>query len=240
MLYKQAWYLKEKENERIYEIPKNYCKVLPWIYEKIFQTNPDPIVELTHSSDGHFEQPFIALAISIQGFALGCRPIIAIDSFYMSGSYDGALFSTSAYDANDSMFPLALGIMSSKNYYDWSCFLQKLKMVVGDKEVVIIPYGHPALLRSVLEIFGYNNHAYCYRHLKDNFNAFLSRNNTRGNKCKECALQWLDSIAYACRDEDYNANLLELRIYGEPLAKWVEENGPEHWAMSKFPIKRWG
>ena len=52
--------------------------------------------------------------------------------------------------------------MSSKNYYDWSWFLQKLKMVVGDKEVVIISYRHPTLLRSVPEIFGYDNHAYCY------------------------------------------------------------------------------
>ena len=106
--------------ERIYGIPKNYYKLLPWMCEKIVQTNPRTIVELTHSNDGHFEQLFIAHAISIQGFAIGCRPIIPIDSSHMSGPYGGALFSTTTYDVNDYMFPLAFWIMSSKNYEDWS------------------------------------------------------------------------------------------------------------------------
>ena len=50
---------------------------------------------------------------------MGCRPIIAIDSAHMSGPYDSALFSTTAYNANDSMFPLAFEVMSLKNYEDW-------------------------------------------------------------------------------------------------------------------------
>ena len=53
--YNQAWNLKEKAKERIYGIPKNYYKLLPWMCERIFQTNPGIIVELTHSNDGHFE-----------------------------------------------------------------------------------------------------------------------------------------------------------------------------------------
>ena len=122
--------------------------------ERIVQTNSGSLVELTHSSDGNFEQLFIAHAISIPRFAIGCRPIIAIDSSHMSGPYGGALFSTTTYDANDCMFPLACGIMSSKNYEDWSWFLEKLKTIIGENEVVIIPYIHPALLRSVLRIFG--------------------------------------------------------------------------------------
>ena len=47
---------------------------------------------------------------------MGCQPIIAIDSFYMSGPYSGALFSATSYDANDNMFPLVCGVMSSENY----------------------------------------------------------------------------------------------------------------------------
>ena len=60
---------------------------------KIVATNPGNIVELRHSSDGHFEQLFVAYSISIQGFAIGCQPIIAINSAHMSGPYKGALFS---------------------------------------------------------------------------------------------------------------------------------------------------
>ena len=51
------------------------------------------------------------------------------------------------------MFPLAIGVMSSENYEDWSWFLENLKKVVGDKEVIIYN-RRPALLRSVPKIFG--------------------------------------------------------------------------------------
>ncbi|RVW94875.1 hypothetical protein CK203_034615 [Vitis vinifera] len=170
----QLWNIKEKANERIYREPKYYYRLLPWMCEKMVATNPGSIAELGHSSDGHFEQLFVA---------------------------------------------------HSK--------------VVGDKEVVIISDRHPALLRSVPEVFGLENHAYCYRHLKENFSSFLSKHYTRGNKGKENALQFLDSIAYARLEHDYNVSMFELRKYNDALAKWVEENELEHWAMSKFPKQRW-
>ena len=147
--------------------------------ERIVQTNPRTIIELTHSNDGYFEQLFIAHAISIQRFAMGCCPIIASDSSHMSGPYGGALFSATEYDANDYMFLLAFKIMSLENYEDWSWFLVNLKTIVGENEIVIISDRHPALLRSGPKIFGAENHAYFYRHLKENFSTFISRHNTK-------------------------------------------------------------
>ena len=44
------------------------------------------------------------------------------------------------------------------------------------------------LLHSVPEIFGGENHAYCYHHLKENFSSFLNKYNIKGNKGKENAL----------------------------------------------------
>ena len=117
--------------------------------------------------------------------------------------------------------------------------MQNLKKVVGNKEVVIILDRHPFFLRSVSEVFGVENHAYCYRHLQENFSSFLSKHNTRGSKGKENALQFLDSIAYARFAHDCNVSMFELRKYNDTLATWVEENALEHWAMSKFPKQRW-
>ena len=79
----------------------------------------------------------------------------------MSGPYEGAVFSTTKFDVNNCMFPFAFGVLSSENYEDWSWFLQILKKMIGDKEVIIISDGHHALLGSVLEIFGAENHSYC-------------------------------------------------------------------------------
>ena len=86
--------------------------------DRLKQCNPGSVVELTHSSDGHFQQLFITHEVSIIRFLRGCRPIIAIDSSHMSGPYAGALFSATLYDANDCMFLVAYGVMSFENYED--------------------------------------------------------------------------------------------------------------------------
>ena len=82
------------------------------------------------------------------------------------------------------MFPMVCEIMSLENYEDWSWFIEKLKTIVGENEVVIISDRHPALLRSVLEILEAENHTYSYRHLKENFNTVVTKHNIRGNKGK--------------------------------------------------------
>ena len=103
-----------------------------------------------------------------------------------------------------------------------------MKKVVAENEVVIISYRHPALLHRVIEVFGLENHAYCYHHLKKNFSSFVSKQNTKGNKGNENALQFLDSIAYARLKHDYNVFMYELQKYNDALATWVEDNSPKH------------
>ena len=103
----------------------------------------------------------------------------------MRGPEGGALFSATSYDANDNL----RGVMSFENYEDWNWFLQNLKNFIGDKDVVILLDRHSGLLHSVLKLFGEENHAYCYRHLKENFSSFYNKYNTKGNKGKENAFQ---------------------------------------------------
>ncbi|KAL6333931.1 hypothetical protein AAG906_039345 [Vitis piasezkii] len=201
LTYNQAWHLKEKAKERIYGAPRESYTFVPWLCHRLREINPGTIAEYT-SDEGHFMQLFIAHAFSIQGFIKGCRPVLAIDSCHLSGPYKGALLSAIAYDADDGMFPLALGVVGSK----------------------IIRIG---------------NHAYCYQHVKENFSSFLNKQNIRGKKGKEDALLLLDSIAYARLEIDYNEAFEKLVRFNDNLGKWVAENNPEHWAMSKFLKKRW-
>ena len=127
-----------------------------------------------------------------------------------------------------------LECLGSYNYDDWSWFLQNLKKVIGEKEVVIISDRHPGLLHRVSKIFRAENHGHCYRHLKENFSSYFNKHNTKGNKGKENALEWLDKIGYARVETDYNYHMFELRKYNKSLVAWIEQNEPEHRAMSKF------
>ncbi|WJZ85832.1 hypothetical protein VitviT2T_005349 [Vitis vinifera] len=238
LTYNQAWHLKEKAKEHVYGSPRASYAYLPWLCHRLREINLGTIAEYT-SHEGHFKQLFIAHAFSIQGFTMGCRPVLAIDSCHLSGPYKGALLSAIAYDADDGMFPLALGVVGSENYEDWYWFLEKLKGILDGQEVIIILDRHQGILRSVSELFGVENHAYCYRHVKENFSSFFNRQNIRGKKGKEDALLLLDNIAYAWLDIDYNEAFEKLVRFNGDLARWVAENSPEHWAMSKFLKKRW-
>ncbi|XP_019076008.1 uncharacterized protein LOC109122756 [Vitis vinifera] len=209
------------------------------IEQRLVDINPGTIAEYS-TQDGHFWQLFIAHSFSIQGFLMGCRPVIAIDSTHLSGLYRGSLFSATTYDVDDGMFPIAFGVVSSENYEDWLWFLQKLKGILQDKEVVIISDRHQAILRSVSQLFGVENHAYCYRHVKENFSSYVTKHSMKGKKCKMDALLLLDNVAYARLDDDYVVAMEKLKTYNSDLAKWVEENSPQHWAMSKFAKKTMG
>ena len=49
----------------------------------------------------------------------------------------------------------------------------------------------------------------------------------------------LDSIAYDRLDCDYDIAMDTLRTFNHDLAKWVEENDPQHWTISKFKKMSW-
>ncbi|RVW57791.1 hypothetical protein CK203_115156 [Vitis vinifera] len=100
-------------------------------------------------------------------------------------SDEGSSFVAIAYDADDGMFPLALGV----------CF----------------------------ELFGIGNHAYCYRHVKENFSSFLNKQNIRGKKGKEDALLLLDSIAYARLEIDYNEAFEKLVRFNDNLVNGLRK-----------------
>ena len=106
--------------------------------------------------------------------------------------------------------------------------MEKLKGVLDGKEVVIISNRHQGILCSVSEFFGIGNHAYCYRHVKENFSSFFNRQNIRGKKGNEDVLLFLDCIAYARLDIDYNEAFEELVCFNEDLVSWVAENNPEY------------
>ena len=49
----------------------------------------------------------------------------------------------------------------------------------------------------------------------------------------------LDFIIYTRLDCDYKVAMDTLRTFNHDLAKWVEENNPQHQAISKFKKMLW-
>ena len=84
--------LKRRQKKCIYGAPCDSYMFLPWLCHRLREINPKTIAEYT-SHEGHFMELFIAHAFSIQGFIMGCRLVLVIDSCHLSRPYKGALLS---------------------------------------------------------------------------------------------------------------------------------------------------
>ena len=68
-------------------MPQYSYKLLPWLCNQLIEGNPITIPYLKCYENGRFTQLFVAHAALIQGFEMGRRPIIVIDSYHMIGLY---------------------------------------------------------------------------------------------------------------------------------------------------------
>ncbi|XP_028767621.1 uncharacterized protein LOC114725290 [Neltuma alba] len=190
-----------------------------------------------------FERVFIAYGSCIEGFLSGARAILYVDGTHLSGPYKGTLLSASGYDADNDLLPFAIAVVKSENLDDWTWFLFKIKEIVGSVQVTIVSDRHNAIIGAVQAIFGGERHAYCYRHVKENFSAEqvkVNRGKRTSQWSKEDALKVLDRVAYAKVDSDFDNAMAELRTMSPELHDWVINQGDvNRWAMSKFPFKRW-
>ena len=88
---------------------------LSWLCHRLREINLGTITGYT-SHEVHFIKLFIAHVFSILGFIMGYRSVLTIDSCHLSGPYKEVLLSAIAYDADNGMFLLALGVVNSENY----------------------------------------------------------------------------------------------------------------------------
>ncbi|KAK4255705.1 hypothetical protein QN277_008669 [Acacia crassicarpa] len=205
------------------------------------EADPQTVAKRTSSVNNHFERLFIAYGCCINGFLLGCRPILYIDGCHLSGPYLGTLLVASTYDADNNLYPLAYTIVNGETYEDWSWFLRNLKEFIGSLQITIVSDRHNAIVGAVREVFGGSRHTFCYRHIKENFSAEFSKVcNGHRRKRKEDVLKLLDKIAYSRSDLDFVKAMGHLRSFSIDLARWVEtQSDVDKWAMSRFQFRRW-
>ncbi|KAF7147594.1 hypothetical protein RHSIM_Rhsim03G0131400 [Rhododendron simsii] len=133
-------------------------------------------------------------------------------------------------------FPVAYAVVSFENYEDWLWFMQNLKETVGDKAIVLVTDRNNSLLRAVKEVFGEEFNEWCARHMKENISKFATGKRLRGNP-KSSALDLFTK--YARDHRLYGMHMTKLFGESPELAKWVEDNGPQHWSSAFFPHRRW-
>jgi hypothetical protein len=74
---------------------------------------------------------FMVIKVCVNGFLVGCRPYLGVDSTHLTGKYNGQLAATTAIDGHNWMYPVAYGIFYKETKADWTWFLRQLKRAIG-------------------------------------------------------------------------------------------------------------
>ncbi|XP_054781992.1 uncharacterized protein LOC129289227 [Prosopis cineraria] len=213
LTYRQALRAKERALVEINELPNQSYMLVPWLCNRLMEIDADTVAKWVAFENNRFKHLFIAYGCSIKGFLLGARPILYVDGCFLSSPYQGTLLAASTYDADNELFPLAFAIVT----------------IVSDR--------NNAIIGVVRAIFGGDGHAFCYRHVKENFSSEFNKvYRGMGRNNKEEALL-LDYIAYARHEHEFHIAMGNLRMFFPQLARWVENQGDvDRWALSLFPF----
>lgn len=103
-------------------------RLVPELCHQIKASNPENIaVWSKDNTTNEFQGLCIAYKASLEGFKVGCRPLIALDGFPLKSKYRGVVLTASSVDGNNGMFPIAIYICLTETQETWSRFLCILK-----------------------------------------------------------------------------------------------------------------
>jgi MULE transposase domain/MuDR family transposase len=242
--YWKAHRAKTKANNDINGTPEEGYAKLRQYCDKLRESNPGSVVILETTStaaDGEkFRRLFIAYAASLDGF-IHCRPVLGLDGTHLTSKYGGILLAATAVDARDNLFPLAFAVVSAENDINWDWFLNNLSnaldnhlptSIQASNEIAFLSDRQKGLREAVETRFPGAAHAYCMRHLVDNF--------TKHFKHKDL-IQLLWKAARATTQPEFEEHCSAMRAINTQCVAWLFNNAhPRHWATVYFNGRRYG
>jgi transposase-like protein len=151
------------------------------------------------------------------------------------------LLAATGVDARGQLFPLAFAVVSAENDNNWDWFLKHLHSIIDENlptsittidEVTFLSDRQKGLLESVGTWFPCSPHAYCLRHLVDNFKKQYKHKDLT-------ALLW--QAARATTEEDFHTACNAMRAINSTCVDWLFKAAhPMHWATVYFPGCRYG
>jgi hypothetical protein len=103
-----------------------------------------------------------------------CRPVVLVDSTFLTGKYRGTLMMAAAVDPKDQIVPMAFALAEGENNESWSWFMRLLRtQVLGlSRTICLILDRHAGILHAAgeyIEGFSPLVHRWCMRHFAANF-----------------------------------------------------------------------
>ncbi|KAK1431840.1 hypothetical protein QVD17_08555 [Tagetes erecta] len=197
--------------------------------EELLRRNPGSVVDIDYEIDGEkkrFLRFFISLIACSEGFLNGCRPYISLDACHLKGRFNGVLVSATSVDGNNSIYPVAYGILESENKKSWIWFLELLKKAIGTPNGLVISSDmQKGLEVAVTQVYPTIEHRECIRHLYSNFKRhfrgdILSRN------------LWRAARTYS--GTEHAKILTEIGETNKEALAYINENHKKIWSRCNF------
>ena len=102
--------------------------------ESLVTWNPGSCVKIARNGV-FFERMYVRLDACKRGFLSRCRPMISVDGCHLKGPLGGQLLCAVAKDANDDVYPLAVGIVEIECRASWTWFLSLLLEDMSDDDL---------------------------------------------------------------------------------------------------------
>ncbi|XP_073134999.1 uncharacterized protein [Henckelia pumila] len=243
--YHKVWKGKELAMHDIHGADDESYDKLRWYCSAIKETNPGSIVECEiDQCSNKFKRLFICFNACATGFVRGCRPLVFLDGTHIKNKYKGNILVDVVKDANDDLFTLAYVVVDAENDDNWRWFWFHLRGALcshncmGFDEFTFFSDRHPGIINGVELIFPSSHHAYCLRHLVDNFVKQVMRRYPLHNKKHWSSV--FKKAAYAPSRSEFEHHINNI-ITSMPLAKdFIVNSCPERWANALFHENRWG
>ncbi|XP_073030655.1 uncharacterized protein [Primulina eburnea] len=208
----------------IHGTDKGCYDILRWYCRAVKETNPLSVAEF--------------------GFVTGCRPLIFLDETHIKNKFKGCILLAVSKDANDDLFTIAYSVVDAENDINWEWFCYHLRSVllscqsIPFNEYTFFSDRHPGIIKVVNLLFTGNHHAYCLRHLVDNFVKVVLQSYPKHNKKYWSSV--FKKAAYAPSLQEHEQHIKNI-LESMPLARdFIVNSEPQSWANALFLGNRWG
>jgi hypothetical protein len=193
--------------------------------EVVLEKMSDSIIEFDLDvEDGKvfFKRFFCTFGTCLEGFRIGWRPYLSVDSIALNGRWSRHLPSTTRVDGHNWIYPIAYGFFESESKKSWTWFLLQLRKAIGQLPLLAIHCdASKGLIGAVKNVFPHAEMRECFRHLIQNY-----IKNFTGQ-------EHMYPVACAYRPEVYEhhkANVVTI----DGLIHWFKEHYSLIWYRSGF------
>ncbi|XP_073121759.1 uncharacterized protein [Henckelia pumila] len=236
--YRKVWNGKELAMHDIHGTDEGCYDRLRWYCDDVKNTNPGSVVECEiEPLTKKFRRLFICFHACVVGFVSGCRPLIFLDDTHIKNKYKGCILVAVSKDANDDLFTIAYAIVDAENdaNWDWFCYhLSRMLLYyqcIPFDEFTFFSDRHPSIIKAVNQVFVGSHHAYCLRHLVDNFVKQVLRSYPKHNKKHWSSV--FKKAAYAPSFQEYEQHNIRVNATCQRIMKMMHRRRESTLFMTK-------